>query len=139
MDKILKITAALVVVVFIGCAAVFFTGIQTGIPGVLGTENAPSSGNLTVFFFYGEECAHCHTVMPLVINLSKKYPDVDFQILEIWHNQKNYDIYSKINAELKSSYTGVPEVIVGDTILSGDRDIPEKLETTIQDKIKKKN
>jgi thiol-disulfide isomerase/thioredoxin len=139
MDKILKITAALVVVVFIGCAAVFFTGIQTGIPGVLGTENIPSSGNLTVFFFYGEECAHCHTVMPLVINLTKKYPDVEFQILEIWHNQQNYALYSKMNAELKNTYDGIPEVIVGDTILFGERDIPAKLEMTILEKIKKKN
>jgi thiol-disulfide isomerase/thioredoxin len=139
MDKILKITAALVVVVFIGCAAVFFTGIQTGIPGVLGTENIPSSGNLTVFFFYGEECAHCHTVMPFVINLTKKYPDVEFQILEIWHNPQNYALYSKMNAELKNTYDGIPEVIVGDTILFGERDIPAKLEMTILEKIKKKN
>lgn len=139
MDKILKITAALVVVVFIGCAAVFFTGMQTGIPGVPGTENNPSSGNLTVFFFYGEECAHCHAVMPLVINLTKKYPDVEFQILEIWHNQQNYALYSKMNAELKNTYEGIPEVIVGDTILFGERDIPAKLEMTILEKIKKKN
>jgi len=138
MDRTLKLTAALVVVVVIGCAALFFTGILGGSAGVNGADDTRLSQNLTVFFFYGEECPHCHTVMPLVINLSKKYPEVEFRLLEIWHNQKNYVIYYEINAELKNSYDGIPEAIVGDTILFGERDIPNGLEAAIQDQLKKK-
>ena len=137
MDKILKISVVLVLVVVIGCAAAFSAGLlNTGSP-VSSTGGA--SGNVTVYFFYGEECPHCHAVMPLVINLSQKYPNVEFHILEIWHNQKNYGIYSEINARLKNSYDGVPEAIVGNTLLFGERDIPNGLEAAIRDELKKKN
>ena len=137
MDKILKISAALVLIVVIGCAAAFSAGLlNTGSPV---SSTGVASGNVTVYFFYGEECPHCHAVMPLVINLSQKYPNVEFQILEIWHNQKNYGIYSEINARLKNSYDGVPEAIVGNTLLFGERDIPTGLEAAIREELKKKN
>lgn len=137
MDKILKISAALVLVVVIGCTAAFSAGLlNTGSPV---SSTGLASGNVTVYFFYGEECPHCHAVMPLVINLSKKYTNVEFHILEIWHNQKNYGIYSEINARLKNSYDGVPEAVVGNTLLFGERDIPTGLEAAIREELKKKN
>ena len=139
MDRPLKLTAAFVVVVIIGCAALFSTGILGGSAGVKGADATLSSQNLTVFFFYGEECPHCHTVMPLVINLSKKYPEVEFRFLEIWHDQKNYAIFSGMNDELNITSASVPEVIVGTVILRGEREIPDRLEAAIQDQLKKKN
>jgi thiol-disulfide isomerase/thioredoxin len=139
MDKILKISAALVLVVVLGCVAVFFTGIPGASAGVLSAGNPPPAGNLTVYFFYGEECPHCHTVMPLVINLSQKYPNVEFHILEIWHNQKNYDLYSRMNNELKNSRNGVPVAFVGTTIVYGGWEIPQYLEPVIVENLKKKN
>ena len=139
MDKILKISAALVLVVVLGCVAVFFTGIPGASAGVLSAGNPPPAGNLTVYFFYGEECPHCHTVMPLVINLSQKYPNVEFHILEIWHNQKNYDLYSRMNTELKNSRNGVPVAFVGTMIVYGGWEIPQYLEPVIVENLKKKN
>ncbi len=137
MDKILKISAALVLVVVIGCAAAFSAGLlNTGSPV---SSTGLASGNVTVYFFYGEECPHCHVVMPLVINLSQKYPNVEFHIIEIWHNQKNYGIYSEINARLKNSYDGIPEAVVGNTLLFGERNIPTGLEAAIREELKKKN
>jgi len=137
MDKILKISAALVLVVVIGCAAAFSAGLLN--TGSRVSSTGVASGNVTVYFFYGEECPHCHAVMPLVINLSQKYPNVEFHILEIWHNQKNYGIYSEINARLKNSYDGIPEAVVGNTLLFGERDIPTGLEAAIREELKKKN
>lgn len=139
MDKILKISAALVLVVVLGCVAVFFIGIPGASAGVLSAGNPPLAGNLTVYFFYGEECPHCHAVMPLVINLSRKYPNVEFHILEIWHNQKNYDLYSRMNTELKNSRNGVPVAFVGTTIVYGGWEIPQYLEPVIVENLKKKN
>jgi thiol-disulfide isomerase/thioredoxin len=102
---------------------------------------SPATGKVTVYFFYGEECPHCHTVMPFIQNLSKKYPDVNFRILETWHNTTNADIFSKMNDQLKvpTSNRGVPEVIVvgNTTPLIGSRDIPAYLEGVIIEQLKK--
>jgi thiol-disulfide isomerase/thioredoxin len=104
-------------------------------------KNTPPTAKVTVYFFYGEECPHCHTVMPFVQNLSKKYPDVNFQILETWHNKTNADIFSRMNDQLQvpKSERGVPAVIVvgNTTPLIGSRDIPAYLEGVIIEQSKK--
>jgi len=98
------------------------------------------SGKVTVIFFYGEECPHCHNVMPFIQNLSKKYPDVDFRILETWHNETNQAFYQLMNKQLGIQSAGVPEVIVigNNTPLIGDRAIPAELEGVILEQFKKK-
>jgi thiol-disulfide isomerase/thioredoxin len=101
----------------------------------------PPKAAVTVYFFYGEECPHCHAVMPFIQNLSKKYPDVNFQNLETWHNTTNADIFTKINDQLKvpASNRGVPEVIVVGNVtpLIGSRDIPANLENVIIEQLQK--
>ncbi|MEN6442301.1 MAG: thioredoxin family protein [Methanoregula sp.] len=133
MDKILKICVALVIVVIIGCLAVFAGSILHP-----AEDTAITAGNPVVYFFYGEECSHCHVVMPFILNLTKKYPDVNFQILETWHNQTNQEIYVEMNNKAGISAPGVPEVIIGKTVLVGERDIPDKLEGLILEQLKKK-
>ena len=75
--------------------------------------------------------------MPLVINLSVKYPDAHIRILEVWHNTANNELYTKVNGQLGIAPPGVPEVVIGDTVLVGDREIPEKLEDLIIKALKK--
>jgi thiol-disulfide isomerase/thioredoxin len=95
---------------------------------------------VTVYFFYGEECPHCHNVMPFIQNLSEKYPEIDFRILEVWHNETNRALFAALNQELGIQQSGVPEVIVigNTTPLIGDRDIPLYLEGAILEQMKKR-
>jgi len=133
MDRTIKIAAGLFAVIIIG-VALLFIGTAPATPVNLETAG---SGNITVYFFYGEECPHCHAIMPFILNLTKKYPEVNFQILETWHNPANNALSDTLNQELGVSGAGVPEVIVGKTVLIGDRDIPAKLEAVILDQLKK--
>jgi thiol-disulfide isomerase/thioredoxin len=136
MDKTIKIAIGLFIAVALVCAIIFAiphpdeknpvteTGIQL-------------QNNVTVFFFYGEECPHCHNVMPFIDSLRQKYPVVNFQILEIWHNTTNQALSLSINQKLGVKNAGVPEVIIGNTVLIGERDIPAKLESAIIEELKK--
>lgn len=133
MDRTIKIVAGLFAVIIIGVALLFFSSAQ----GTSATAVTPGNGNVTVYFFYGEECPHCHAVMPLIENLTQKYPAVHFQLLETWHNQTNAALSATMNKRLGVPDAGVPEVIVGTTVLIGDRDIPAKLDALIQDQLKK--
>ena len=100
----------------------------------------PPKPTATVYFFYGEECPHCHNVMPFIMNLSKKYPGVDFRILETWHNETNQALSLSLHQKLGIQSAGVPEVIVvgNNTPLIGDRAIPAELEGVILEQLKKK-
>ncbi|MFA5237067.1 MAG: hypothetical protein WC362_04350 [Methanoregula sp.] len=140
MDKIIKIFIAVFAIIAVATVAVILvtsSGTATTPPT---TAVAVDIGDgSTVYFFYGEECTHCKKVEPFIDNLTIKYPDVDIERLEVWHNQTNEQIYSAMNAAVGvSSPPGVPEVIVGKVVLVGEKDIPAKLEDYVQALEKKK-
>ena len=131
MDRTIKIVAAIFALVVIACLVVFFSGASTQV----GT----SPDNSPIYYFYGEGCPHCHNIEPFINNLTQKYPDAHIRVLEVWYNQTNQVIYNQVNAAAGlSSPPGVPEVVIGHTVLVGDQDIPTKLEGLIQDYLKKK-
>lgn len=130
MDRTIQIVAAILAVVIVASVVV-----------IISTPPAPEVQG-PIYFFYGEECPHCHNVMPFVINMTKKYPDADIQILEIWHNQTNQLVYTKVNADAGINPPGVPEVVSGKTVLVGDAglsNITAHFEPLIQDYLKKKS
>jgi len=142
MDKTIKIAVAVLIIVIIGGTAIFVMPLMKSAPPAISGNAVSDAGKVTVFFFYGEECPHCHNVMPFIQNLSKKYPDVNFQLLETWHNSTNANISTLMNDKLgvPEEKRGVPEIIVigNNTPLIGDRDIPAQLEGVILEQIKKK-
>ena len=131
MDKIIKIVIAVLAVVIVASMALLFTGTMATLDKESGTPS-------TIYFFYGEECPHCHTIMPFVKNMTRKYPEADIRILEVWHNQTNQKIYQEANRAAGVKRFGVPEVVSGKTVLSGELEIPAKLEGLIQEHLKKK-
>ena len=140
MDNTLKIVAGLLIAILVACI-VFFLVLQPSSAEPSPITAVPSvQNNVTVYFFYGEECPHCHNVMPFIRNLSEKYPDVDFQLLETWHNETNQALSRSLHQKLGLPNAGVPEVIVvgNNTPLIGDRAIPAELEGVILEQLKKK-
>jgi cytochrome c biogenesis protein CcdA/glutaredoxin len=138
MDKTTKTAGiALAAILIIVTAFLVVPGLSASLMPAASVPATPQgAGTLTVYFIYGEECPHCHEVKPFVESLREKYPDVDFQILEIWHNPSNYELSTTLHRNLGVESSGVPEVIVGDVVLVGSRDIPQKLEQTILDQKK---
>ncbi|MBI5370266.1 hypothetical protein HZA85_03700 [Candidatus Uhrbacteria bacterium] len=45
------------------------------------------------YFFYGEECPHCHTMMPLVDKLIAEGGEI--KKLETWHDKENAKIFEQ--------------------------------------------
>ena len=140
MDNTLKIVAGVFIAILVACSVFFLVIPQQSVQTPSAAKDTSVEGNVTVYFFYGEECPHCHNVIPFIQNISKKYPDVDFRILETWHNETNQVLSLSLHKKLGIQSAGVPEVIVvgNNTPLVGDRAIPEQLEGVILEQIKKK-
>jgi thiol-disulfide isomerase/thioredoxin len=132
MDKTLKIVGVVLAVVVVASIGILIYGTPAQKDnGIAATD--------TIYFFYGEECPHCHNIMPFIENMSRKYPGAGIQVLEVWHNETNNQIYTRANAAAGLSKTpGVPEVIIGNVVLIGEVQIPDRLEALIQDYLKKK-
>jgi thiol-disulfide isomerase/thioredoxin len=137
MDRTLKIVIGFFFIIALVCAAFLVLPQQVEKNSGPGT-GSQVQGKATVYFFYGEECPHCHNVMPFIMYLKEKYPDADIQILEIWHNRTNWVLFQSLNQDLGVKNAAVPEVIIGNTVLDGERDIPAKLEAAIIAELKKK-
>jgi thiol-disulfide isomerase/thioredoxin len=140
MDNTLKIVAGVFILILVACAVFFLVIPQQSVQTPSAATDTSVQGNVTVYFFYGEECPHCHNVIPFIQNLSKKYPDVDFRLLETWHNETNQALSRSLHQKLGIQSAGVPEVIVigNNTPLIGDRAIPAELEGVILEQLKKK-
>jgi cytochrome c biogenesis protein CcdA/thiol-disulfide isomerase/thioredoxin len=123
--NILLLLAAVIIV----CVAIFGGQVLQSFRSA--SQPQTTSDRLTVYFFYGEECPHCHNVTPFINSLREKYPDVDFQILETWHNDINNKLLTLLNHKLGKETTGVPEVIIGNVSLLGENEIRSGLETEI--------
>jgi thiol-disulfide isomerase/thioredoxin len=137
MDNTLKIVAGVFIAILVACVVFFLVIPQPSLEISSASADTSVQGNVTVYFFYGEECPHCHNVMPFIQNLSKKYPNVDFPILETWHNETNQELSLSLHKKLGIPSAGVPEIIIGNVSLVGDRDIPARLESVILDELKK--
>jgi thiol-disulfide isomerase/thioredoxin len=126
-DKKIPKTALLLGVAVLACAAIIGIYFLTMSP----FAPAPGSSDMTVYFFYGKECPHCDNVRPFVDSLQKKYPEVNFQFLEIWHDETNNARAKLMNHNLNQYQSLVPEAIVGDVALFGETEITRKLEGAI--------
>jgi cytochrome c biogenesis protein CcdA/thiol-disulfide isomerase/thioredoxin len=123
------VIAAVLLAVAIIAGALLFGLYPPNIPSAPVPEAEP--GIVTVYFFYGTECPHCHNVMPYVESLRDKYPDVSFRFLEIWHDQTNNSFQKLLNHKLGLEAAGVPQVIVGNVSLLGEDKIQAGLEKAI--------
>ncbi len=48
-----------------------------------------------LYFYYGEECPHCHTMLPLVDKLIESGTNV--KKLETWHNDDNAKALTEVD------------------------------------------
>jgi thiol-disulfide isomerase/thioredoxin len=135
------ITILLVIIAVAGILTLtfFFAGEASGTSG--STEVIQPQKLVTVWFFYGEECPHCHELIPYIQNLSQKYPEADVRILEVYHNAANQQMYLRINrqAGVDTEMVTVPEVVVENSTLSGDLEIATNIDSLIEEAIKKKS
>lgn len=55
--------------------------------------------------FHGAECPHCHVMMPLVDKL-KEEEGIEFEKLEVWHNEDNANKMRQYQKEIVKACGG---------------------------------
>lgn len=66
-----------------------------------------------MIFYYGKECPHCHTMMPLIDRLEEEL-GLTFERKETWHDQKNALDFAR-DSEDGELCGGVPFVVNTET------------------------
>jgi len=81
-------------------------------------------------YFSSSNCPRCDSVKRLVDSLKQKYR-LRVQTYDLG-NEKDYALFSALEAIHAADQFSVPLIIVGDSILMGERDIGEKLEPIVK-------
>lgn len=79
---------------------------------VFATLFAGSADN-KFYFFYSKSCPHCHEAKPFIEELKNKYPQIQFEMLEITDYPDNRQLFQKKCEELNITSRGVPTFILG--------------------------
>jgi cytochrome c biogenesis protein CcdA/glutaredoxin len=88
--------------------------------------------------YYGETCPHCHDVMDNYLpGVYEKYGDqVEYRYVEVWSDPDSYVELLALEAKLgvpEDRQGSVPVLVIGDKVLVGAREIPDKLEGYIDE------
>ena len=99
---------------------------------------APAAGQepvVKVLFFYSPTCGHCVAVITdFLPSLTEKFGDrVEIAFVNVNYPQ-NYAGLLQLEAEygLDSTKTGIPEVFIGETVLTGELEIRGQMEEVIE-------
>ncbi|MCX7855069.1 MAG: thioredoxin family protein [Anaerolineae bacterium] len=113
--------------------------ILTLLAGCSSGGTTPAKPVVRAVLFYSETCPHCHIVMEQVLPpLQKQYGDqLEIKMLAV-SDQANYELWLKaMDAyQVPADWRGVPMLFVGDQVLVGSDQIPERLPGLIEQYLK---
>ena len=100
--------------------------------------DAQAEAVVRFYLFYGETCSHCHEVMENYLpQVYEKYGDqVEYEYVEVWSDTDKYLTLLALEQKLglpEERRGGVPALIIGEYVLIGGREIPQQLETIIDE------
>jgi len=88
---------------------------------------------ISIYFFYGEGCAHCAAIEPIV-KATCEQCDISFKSYEVYHNATNQALLNDFMERycIPANESGVPAIFVGDSALIGDESIAKNLKDAIK-------
>ena len=101
--------------------AVAFLGFKVNAEGeeevtTTGSERTP----IHVIIFHGETCPHCQEALEWFDSIEEEYGQYfDLEKYEVWNDQENSELMSKVANYLGEEAEGVPYIIIGTKTFSG--------------------
>jgi cytochrome c biogenesis protein CcdA/thiol-disulfide isomerase/thioredoxin len=94
------------------------------------SEESPlNSSNISINFFYSERCGACHKVLPIVKEISTKYPNIPVYYYDTYNSPKNRSFMYTFAENYGVDYPAYPNLFAGDTIyLEGFTEIKNNIE-----------
>lgn len=94
-----------------------------------------------VTLFYGDGCPHCAKEEDyLKVLKSQLGQNVNIQTYEVWDNEENNQLLTKVRTTLNDKGEGVPLTVIGNKVFDGFNDeIGKEIKKTILDNLKQNN
>jgi len=96
------------------------------------------SGNITLYFFWGQGCPHCAQMEPFIQQIGNAYPQVKVKSLEVFNNESNAWLFDTMAKAYGGKAQGVPTTFIGDKMIEGyvqgttDKNVTDTINDCIQ-------
>ena len=89
--------------------------------------------DVTLYFFHGDGCPHCAEEELFLDAIDDKYPELSIVRYEVWYDEENSELLSKVQQSFELTRLGVPTTVIGDTVITGyGTSTGSKIERAIQ-------
>ncbi|MDD4126630.1 MAG: cytochrome c biogenesis protein CcdA [Methanomicrobium sp.] len=93
----------------------------------------PGITNKTVSVFYNKYCSACHRVIPVIEEISKKYPNVKIFYYDTYNSSENLTLLNEFGEKYNIPFPAYPIVFTGDSVvLQGVSSITANLDEVIK-------
>ena len=96
---------------------------------------------VTATLFYGEGCPHCAEEEKYLTTLKYQLGEnLNIEKYEVWNNQENNELFSKVRNALNENHDGVPFLVIGNKYFMGFNDDTAKdIKKTVFENLKQNN
>ena len=99
------------------------------------TSPPPLNQSVTAYFFYGDGCSHCDAIKSFVGETASRYPTLDFEQREVYHNATSQARFIAMDKTLGIDSPEVPTIIIGNQALVGEDQIRDRLDAAIRQEL----
>ena len=93
--------------------------------------NAQQSSTIPMYIFYADDCPDCQAILQSYVpTLKSQYPFLEIKTFELGE-PSNYDALAKLEKRFNRRGQELPVIFIGDQMLSGEREVMERLDPLI--------
>ena len=74
---------------------------------------------VTLYLFHGDGCPHCAEEIEYLDSIYDDYDELKIVKYEVWYNDENAELLSKVEDAFDVKRSGVPTTVIGDTVIKG--------------------
>lgn len=95
----------------------------------------PKGEDDCLYYFYGADCSDCKSTDALIAKIEVKYPNVELQKFEVYHNANNVELLNKYFQayNIAQNKQGIPAIFSKNSYLIGKKTLSNYLENLIID------
>lgn len=89
-------------------------------PFTVEAASSTAQRRVSVYLFWGEGCGFCEKEIRFLKDLQGKYPGLEVEMFEVWHNQSNLVLFEDMcRAYGLNRIPGVPTLFIGEDVVIG--------------------
>ncbi len=93
--------------------------------------NGQQSSSIQIYFFYADDCPNCQAILQSYIpTLKSMYPFLEIKTFDL-ANPTYYEALAKLEKKFNRRGNELPVIFIGDQMLSGEREVMERLDPLI--------